>query len=88
MGDPRCFFYLLAGMGLKLLMKMGYKPGEGLGRDKSGIAKPIEVQLRPKGQALGFGQRASRDDEEQVRLAAQLVRERSVLPSRCIRRVI
>ena len=29
---------------------------------KDGIIKPIEVQLRPKGQALGFGVR-HRDDE-------------------------
>ena len=31
-------------------------------QDKAGMAKPIEVKLRPKGQALGFGVR-HRDDE-------------------------
>lgn len=31
--------------------------GEGLGRNRQGIAKPIEVTMRPKGMALGFGDR-------------------------------
>jgi tuftelin-interacting protein 11 len=52
------------GIGMKLLTKMGFKPGEGLGAGKGGIAKPIEVTLRPKGQALGFGSR-HRDEEEE-----------------------
>lgn len=43
------------GIGAKLLMKMGYKPGQGLGRDREGIAKPIDVKLRPKGAGLAYG---------------------------------
>jgi len=42
------------GIGLKLLMKQGYVPGEGLGVNKDGITAPIDVKLRPKGQGLSF----------------------------------
>eukprot|EP01117_Protostelium_nocturnum_P012176 TRINITY_DN4470_c0_g1_i1.p1 TRINITY_DN4470_c0_g1~~TRINITY_DN4470_c0_g1_i1.p1 ORF type:complete len:372 (-),score=154.57 TRINITY_DN4470_c0_g1_i1:978-1997(-) len=42
------------GIGSKLLSKMGWKAGEGLGKDKSGINRPIDVKLRKKGEGLGF----------------------------------
>ena len=32
----------------------GYKPGEGLGREKQGIAKPIDARMRPKGMELSW----------------------------------
>ena len=43
------------GIGSKLLKKMGYTPGQGLGADGSGIVEPIDVKLRPQKMGLGHG---------------------------------
>ncbi len=45
------------GIGAKLLGKMGWKQGQGLGRDGSGLAEPLQAALRPKGMGMGFGNR-------------------------------
>ena len=41
------------GFGSKMMAKMGYVEGAGLGKDSQGIAQPIEVIKRPKSLGLG-----------------------------------
>ena len=40
--------------GFKMLAKMGYKKGQGLGKKEQGIAEPIKPDMRPSGVGLGF----------------------------------
>lgn len=37
---------LMGGMGMTILKKMGWKPGEGLGRDKNGVLQPLLLDLK------------------------------------------
>ncbi|KAJ3319406.1 Tuftelin-interacting protein 11 [Boothiomyces sp. JEL0866] len=53
------------GFGLKMLLKQGYVPGQGLGKDGSGIATPIEVNLRPQGAGLGMVEEKSKTTKKQ-----------------------
>lgn len=41
-------------IGLKLLKKMGWSEGTGLGKDSSGITEPVLTLIRPKSTGLGF----------------------------------
>lgn len=41
------------GIGASLAMKMGYKPGKGLGKNLQGIASPIEIKQRKGRTGIG-----------------------------------
>lgn len=49
--------------GHKMLAKMGWKSGEGLGKSKQGISQPVTVELHGKNQGLGFGDKVSIDSD-------------------------
>ncbi|GAB1298454.1 Angiogenic factor with G patch and FHA domains 1 [Apodemus speciosus] len=48
--------------GRKMLEKMGWKQGEGLGKDGGGMKAPIQLQLRRTHAGLGTGKPSSIDD--------------------------
>ncbi|XP_044463889.1 uncharacterized protein LOC123194635 isoform X5 [Mangifera indica] len=53
------------GFGSKMMAKMGYVEGGGLGKDGQGMSKPIEVVQRPK--SLGLGVEFSNIDDDTTR---------------------
>eukprot|EP00049_Salpingoeca_infusionum_P007174 m.116434 g.116434 ORF g.116434 m.116434 type:complete len:805 (-) comp13610_c0_seq1:83-2497(-) len=76
------------GFGQKMMMKMGWKPGEGIGIAKHGITQPIEAKLRKRGMALqdegerteqsrrDFGDAKHSEDEEEQEFREALWRAR------------
>ncbi|KAI9252420.1 GC-rich sequence DNA-binding factor-like protein-domain-containing protein [Phascolomyces articulosus] len=52
------------GFGQRMLEKMGWKTGEGLGESGSGIVNPIETKLRPKQMGIGFRGFSERTEEQ------------------------
>ena len=52
--------------GYAILEKMGYKLGEGLGKTNSGIAEPIQLQLKNNRSGLGHTRENGRTSQDQL----------------------
>lgn len=55
----------------RMMAKMGHKPGQGLGKEGTGIIKPIDVQLRPTGAGLGAVKEKTQQQKEEERRQAE-----------------
>ncbi|XP_011306516.1 G patch domain-containing protein 11 [Fopius arisanus] len=56
--------------GFKMLMKMGYKPGQGIGKTESGRTEPIPVDLKTN--RLGLGKSEKRKSTKSINPTAKL----------------
>lgn len=56
----------------RMMAKMGYKEGQGLGKEGQGRSGVIEVQLRPQGVGLGAVKEKSKQEKEEERRQAAL----------------
>lgn len=56
----------------RMMAKMGYKEGEGLGKEGQGRSGVIEVQLRPQGVGLGAVREKSKQEKEEEKRQAKL----------------
>ncbi|KAJ3300382.1 hypothetical protein HK104_001345 [Borealophlyctis nickersoniae] len=68
------------GIGSRLLAKMGYQPGAGLGKAGEGIVRPVEAELVPTGKGLGHdGSKAHHQPKKRKRTGSD---ERNIRPGR------
>ena len=51
---------------MRMLLKMGYKPGFGLGKREEGITAPIQVEVRAKNTGIGFVEGVEKSKEPAV----------------------